>query len=44
MAADPRFAARGPIEDIERGSTFQPKFDADGLIPAILTDAVAGGV
>jgi phosphoribosyl-AMP cyclohydrolase len=44
MAADPRFAPRGPIEDIERGSTFQPKFDADGLIPAILTDAVGGGV
>ncbi len=44
MAADPRFAPRGTIEDIERGSTFQPKFDADGLIPAILTDAAKGGV
>lgn len=44
MAADPRFAPRGTIEDIERGSTFQPKFDADGLIPAILTDAAEGGV
>lgn len=44
MAADPQFAPRGTIEDIERGSTFQPKFDADGLIPAILTDAAKGGV
>ena len=44
MAADPRFAPRGTIEDIERGSTFQPKFNADGLIPAILTDAAKGGV
>ena len=44
MAADPLFAPRGTIQDIERGSTFQPKFDADGLIPAILTDAAKGGV
>ncbi len=25
-------------------SRFQPKFDADGLIPAIVTDAASGGV
>ena len=26
------------------GLAFQPKFDADGLIPAIVTDAASGGV
>lgn len=44
MTADPLFAPRGTIEEIERGSTFQPKFDADGLIPAVVTDAAQGGV
>jgi len=40
----PVFAARGTSEEIEAGLVFQPKFDADGLIPAIVTDADAGGV
>jgi phosphoribosyl-AMP cyclohydrolase len=34
-----RFAARGTTAEIEGGLQFQPKFDADGLIPAIVTDA-----
>ena len=38
------FPARGSTADIEHGSAFQPKFDADGLIPAIVTDAAKGGV
>ncbi|MDX2289554.1 MAG: phosphoribosyl-AMP cyclohydrolase [Hyphomicrobiaceae bacterium] len=29
---------------IEDGKTFAPLFDADGLIPAIITDAASGGV
>jgi phosphoribosyl-AMP cyclohydrolase len=37
------FATRGTVADIEAGLQFQPKFDADGLIPAIVTNA-AGGV
>ena len=45
MAADPpSFAARGATADIEGGLTFQPRFDADGLIPAIVTDAGSGEV
>lgn len=40
----PPFAARGTSAEIEAGATFQPKFDADGLIPAIVTDAERGGV
>jgi phosphoribosyl-AMP cyclohydrolase len=39
----PPFQTRGTVADIEAGLQFQPKFDADGLIPAIVTD-VAGGV
>jgi phosphoribosyl-AMP cyclohydrolase len=38
------FAPRGATEDIERGLIFQPKFDANGLIPAIVTDAKTGDV
>jgi phosphoribosyl-AMP cyclohydrolase len=39
------FAARGSTTDVERGLAFQPKFDAEGLIPAIITDAgTEGGV
>lgn len=43
MSAD-LFAPRGSADDIERGLDFQPKFDADGLIPAIVTDAASGEV
>ena len=42
--AQPRFADRTTPEDIEAGSVFQPKFDRDGLIPAIVTDATSGAV
>jgi len=38
----PKFAPRGSKEAIETGTTFQPKFDADGLIPAIVTNASTG--
>ena len=38
------FAARGDTAEIEAGTVFQPKFDADGLIPAIVTDAGSGEV
>ncbi len=42
--ATPRFAPRGTSEAIESGLELQPKFDADGLIPAIVTDADSGEV
>jgi phosphoribosyl-AMP cyclohydrolase len=38
------FAARTTTADIETGDIFQPKFDSDGLIPAIVTDAASGAV
>jgi phosphoribosyl-AMP cyclohydrolase len=44
MAPAPLFAQRGTTQDIERGLSFQPKFDADGLVPAIVTDAASGDV
>jgi phosphoribosyl-AMP cyclohydrolase len=39
-----RFAARTSKQEIEEGFVFQPKFDADGLIPAIVTEAGSGDV
>ncbi len=38
------FAPRGDTRAIEQGDEFQPKLDADGLIPAIVTDALSGEV
>ena len=46
MAATPTalFAERGTPAEVEGGLAFSPKFDADGLIPAIVTDAASGEV
>jgi phosphoribosyl-AMP cyclohydrolase len=44
MASTPIFAARGTPAEVEQGTSFQPHFDADGLIPAIVTDAASGEV
>jgi phosphoribosyl-AMP cyclohydrolase len=44
MASPPIFAERGTPAEIEQGLTFRPRFDADGLIPAIVTDAASGDV
>ena len=38
------FAPRGTNEAVENSLELQPKFDADGLIPAIATDAGSGEV
>lgn len=38
------FAPRGTPETIESGDVFQPKFDVNGLIPAIVTDTQTGTV
>jgi phosphoribosyl-AMP cyclohydrolase len=46
MAPNPSelFAPRGTPDEIETGTLLQPRFDADGLIPAIVTDAASGEV
>jgi phosphoribosyl-AMP cyclohydrolase len=36
------FAARTSVEQVEEGADLAPKFDADGLIPAVTTDAATG--
>jgi phosphoribosyl-AMP cyclohydrolase len=36
------FAPRTSIEQVEEGTELAPKFDADGLIPAVTTDATTG--
>jgi phosphoribosyl-AMP cyclohydrolase len=43
-APDQLFADRGSPAEVEGGLVFQPKFDADGLVPAIVTDAASGEV
>lgn len=36
------FGTRRSIEQVEEGSELAPKFDADGLIPAVTTDFASG--
>ncbi len=38
------FPAATSTEALEQGTQFTPRFDADGLIPVICTDAVSGEV
>jgi phosphoribosyl-AMP cyclohydrolase len=44
LTSPSRFAARGDHDSIELGPDLAPKFDADGLIVAIATDATTGEV
>ena len=38
------FPARTTVQDVELGTTLQPKFASDGLIPCITQDAGTGQV
>lgn len=38
------FAARQSVEQVELGDDFAPRFDADGLIPAIVTNVENGSI
>ena len=38
------FAAPGSAQEVEEGRTLTPKFDADGLITCVATDAQSGEV
>ncbi len=42
MSPTTPFAPRGTKEEIEEGTSFSPKFDADGLVTAVATDAKTG--
>ena len=36
------FGKRNSVEEVEEGTTFSPKFDKDGLIPVVTTEADTG--
>ncbi len=38
------FSSRGSKQEIEEGRAFAPKFDADGLIACVVTDAQSGAL
>jgi phosphoribosyl-AMP cyclohydrolase len=44
LADQPLFAQRGSTEEVEEGRAFTPKFDADGLLTCVATDARSGEV
>jgi phosphoribosyl-AMP cyclohydrolase len=39
---EPRFAERVSVSEVEEGRTLSPRFDADGLLPCVTTDAASG--
>ncbi|MEW6233857.1 MAG: phosphoribosyl-AMP cyclohydrolase [Candidatus Omnitrophota bacterium] len=44
MSAEKIFAPRISVEQVEEGCELAPKFDKDGLIPVVTTDAESGEV
>ena len=38
------FASRRSVEQVEEGNDLAPKFDADGVLPVVTTDAESGEV
>lgn len=44
MPPESRFKAIADTHELEEGARLAPRFDAQGLVPAIVTDAETGGV
>ena len=44
MAESSPFSAPAGVADLEEGSAFTPKFDAEGLVTCVATDALSGDV
>ena len=44
MSNTPTFAVRGSTAEVEEGRKLAPKFDADGLVTCVATDATTGDV
>jgi phosphoribosyl-AMP cyclohydrolase len=44
MSQNPPFAAPGASADLEEGFALTPKFDADGTVTCVTTDAASGDV
>ena len=42
MSDDYEFSERGSAQEVEEGGKLAPKFDADGLLTCIATDAASG--
>lgn len=42
--SQPEFAKRVSVEQVEEGNELAPKFDSDGLLPVVTTDASTGDV
>ena len=42
--SSPAFAVRGSTDEVEEGAAFAPKFDAEGLVTCVATDARSGAV
>lgn len=42
--SSPSFAVRGSTDEVEEGAAFAPKFDAEGLVTCVATDARSGAV
>jgi phosphoribosyl-AMP cyclohydrolase len=42
MAGTGQFAERGSTSEVEEGLALAPKFDADGLVTCVVTDAASG--
>ena len=38
------FGARESVEEVEEGNVFAPRFDSDGLLPVIVSDAGSGEI
>jgi phosphoribosyl-AMP cyclohydrolase len=44
MTDNPRFPSPGPAAELEEGVRLTPKFDANGLVTCVTTDAATGDV
>ncbi len=44
VMTDPRFAKRSSINQVEEGRELAPKFDDNGLLPVVTSDAKSGDV
>src|ERR1700691_5363121 len=44
MSPNSPFPVPGPAADLEEGAALTPKFDADGLVTCVATDAASGDV
>jgi len=44
MTGKTPFAPRSSVEQVEEGHTLSPRFDADGLLPVVTTEAAGGDV